>query len=427
MKKIIPFILTTLFCMNLDAQSDLGYQKPPKEILDLVDVNLAPIVRLDSKAENMVFMYRDAYKSIQELSEKELRLGGLRINPVTNISSRARYYKDMKVRTKGNKTENSIKGLPENARLSNFSWSPNEKMMAFNNTTTKGVELWVLDVQKAEARRLTEDNLNANIGTPFTWFRDSERLLIKMIPSDKQTLKDTENLVPRGPVISENTDGTKAQNRTYQDLIKNPDDEFNFEQLTRSDLYEVSLTGKKKLWKKTAMHRGVSFSPDGKYIIVTEIKRPFSYLVQYNRFPTTYNIYDQDGKLVKNVLDVPLIEDLPQGFMSVRTGMRNLGWRADKDATLYWCEALDGGDPAKEVDFRDEVFEMNAPFSGKKKSLVKTKLRMYAVDWGDDSNAIVQDYWWNTRNTSATHFNPSTAKMSTKEIYNRNYQDRYTD
>jgi hypothetical protein len=40
----------------------------------------------------MVFLYRDAFKTIAELSKEELRLGGLRIDPATNIGSRTRYY-----------------------------------------------------------------------------------------------------------------------------------------------------------------------------------------------------------------------------------------------------------------------------------------------------------------------------------------------
>ena len=33
----------------------------------------------------MVYLYRDNYKTIEQLSEKELRLAGLRINPKKNI------------------------------------------------------------------------------------------------------------------------------------------------------------------------------------------------------------------------------------------------------------------------------------------------------------------------------------------------------
>jgi hypothetical protein len=47
---------------------------------------------------------------------------------------------------------------------------------------------------------------------------------------------------------------------------------------------------------------------------------------------------------------------MPKGFSSVRTGKRNMSWRADKPASLYFVEALDGGDQSKKADYRDEVF-----------------------------------------------------------------------
>ena len=64
------------------AQENLPFQKPPKEILDLVDYQRAPMVRMDSGKEYMYLLYRDTYSSLEQLSQEEMRLGGLRINPV---------------------------------------------------------------------------------------------------------------------------------------------------------------------------------------------------------------------------------------------------------------------------------------------------------------------------------------------------------
>ncbi len=50
---IVVIIVTTTF-----AQEKLTYQKPPQEILELVDVPRAPTVRIDSKGEVMVLLYR---------------------------------------------------------------------------------------------------------------------------------------------------------------------------------------------------------------------------------------------------------------------------------------------------------------------------------------------------------------------------------
>jgi len=64
-----------LFLNGMAAQENLDYQKPPQEILELIDVPLAPSTLIDSDAEMMIFLYRDQFKSIAELSEEELRLG----------------------------------------------------------------------------------------------------------------------------------------------------------------------------------------------------------------------------------------------------------------------------------------------------------------------------------------------------------------
>lgn len=426
MKKTFIISIILLLATTVNAQLDLKYQTPPKEIMELADVKLPPSVSMTEDAKYAVLRYRNQYKSIEELSETELRLGGLRINPVTNISSRERYYSDIAILDVKTGKETKVKALPENARLSNFTWSPDQSMMAFTNTTKKGVELWILNVSKAEINKITEDKINANVGSPFEWFQDNKSLLVKFLPDDKKSLINEKDAIPTGPTVSVN-EGQKAQNRTYQDLLKNKNDEFNFEQLVRSVIYKVDLSGNKKLWKDVDMYRGLNFSPNGEYILVTTIERPFSYIVPFYRFPSKTVICDQEGNEIKKILEVPLIEELPKGFMAERKGMRDLNWRSDKPATLYWAEVLDEGDPEIEVDYRDEVFILDAPFNGEKKSILKTKNRFAYISWGNDELAIATDYWWNTRNLKQYMFNPSDPNKEVITISDRNYQDRYND
>src|SRR5690606_9482223 len=147
--KIFLFYLF-LFVTTLSfGQENLTYQKPPQSILELAEAPLAPSIQIDSKGKNIVFLYRSNFKSIEELSETEMRLGGLRINPVTNIGSRTRYFINLKVRVGQDGNIQDVNGLPENGRFANFSWSPNQEYMAFTNTVTSGVELWVLDIENA--------------------------------------------------------------------------------------------------------------------------------------------------------------------------------------------------------------------------------------------------------------------------------------
>ena len=315
--------------------------------------------------------------------------------------------------------------MPETPRLTNFSWSPNQRYMAFTHTTSKGVELWVLDIKAAAARKLFDKPINANMGDTLNWNADSLSLLVKVVPKDRKDLIDTSVAVPTGPTISV-SDGKKAQNRTYQDLLKNKNDEFNFEQLARSEIYEVPLQGEPSPWLASGMYGSISVSPAGDYVMVQEYNTPFSYLVTYRRFPHTISLYNKNGKLAKTLVDVPLIEDLPQGFMAVRTGPRDVQWRNDKPNTIVYAEALDGGDPEIEVTHRDKLMQLKAPFNGDAEQILKTEDRFYRFIWSDDSTAVAMDYWWNTRNLKTYLFSPDQSKPA-QIISNRSYQDKYSD
>lgn len=427
MKRILTLlfilsIITPVFC-----QEDLVYQTPPNEILELADFERAPQIRIDSKNTKMLLQYRNTYRTLLDLSEREMRLAGLRIDPKTNISSTTPYINNLKYKGIMDADAVQVQGLPQDARLSNIIWSPDETKIAFTNTTKKGVELWFFDFETGVATRLTDDNINANLDNPYTWFRDSNSLLVRVLPEDKPELIESADAIPTGPTVSVSESGSKAQNRTYQDLLQNATDEANFETLVTSQLYKVDLAGNKTLWKGKDIYAGEYFSPDGNYVIIQTIHRPYSYIVPLDRFPFATTIYDKEGNLVCEFNKRPLTEVLPKGFMATYKGKRGISWRADHPATLYWVEALDGGDPETKVTHRDEVFQVAAPFTGDPISIAKTINRYAGITWGNATTALLFDKWWNTRNTKTYLFNPSDASQQPSILSDRNYQDVYSD
>lgn len=428
MKYLLPFALLALLSDSLLAQEDLAYQKPSASILELADYERAPSVSMDTKKAYMLLSYRNTYKTLDELNQEEMRLGGLRINPVTNISSTVTYLNNLKIRkiadTRAEPTQ--VKGLPDNPKITNLSWSPDETKIAFTHTTATGVQLWVIDVATAQATALGSDNLNANLGRPFTWLTDNQRLLVKVIPADRPALVDAKASLPTGPTVSVAT-GTVSQNRTYQDLLKNKTDEQNFETLVAAELHIYHLDGTKTPYKGRDLYMSQSLSPDGKYIMLTTLQRPFSYIVPLSRFPQQSTVYDLAGKAVQVVNEVPLTEIMPKGFNATRTGRRNMAWRADEPATLYYVEALDGGDPAQKVAYRDAVYTWRAPFNTQPQLLVQTQQRFSDMIWGNNNTAILYDYWYDTRNVKTYLINPSDPKAEPVVISDRNYQDIYSD
>lgn len=422
--RIKTAVIALLFAGMAYAQENISFQQPSAEILQLADIQRAPGVMMNSKKDWMVFTYRNTYKSLDELNQPEMKLAGLRVNPVTNIGSTITYVNNLKVRRLRDKTETQVKGLPANPKISYTTFSPDETKLAFTNTTSKGVELWIVDLASASAKKLSSDNLNANLGTPYVWMKDSKTLLVKKIPADRNALIDTKTEIPTGPTVS-TADGKVSQNRTYQDLLKNPQDEQNFETLATATLVKITLDGNETEFKSPAIYTGMNFSPDGNFLMLTTIQRPYSYIVPLSRFPMNSAVYDSNGTLVKTVNEVPLTEIMPKGFSSVRTGKRNMSWRDDAPATLVYAEALDGGDQSKSVEFRDEVFLWEAPFTDSPKSFFKTKQRFSNINWSNSDFAVISDSWYDTRNVKSYLIN---LKDSTFRIIDdRNYQDVYTD
>ncbi|WP_394759237.1 prolyl oligopeptidase family serine peptidase [Flavobacterium sp.] len=426
MKITTTLLLFIGFSFTTFAQENLSYQKPSKEILDLADYQRAPSVLMDTKKEWMLLTYRNTYKTLDDLNQEEMRLGGLRINPTTNISSTVTYINNLKVRKIKDKTEIQVSGLPQNPKLTNLSWSPDETKVAFSHTTTTGVELWLLDVENAKATKLTDATVNANLGNPFSWFRDGQAILVKILLKNRVALVDIKKDLPKGPIVS-TSEGKVSSNRTFQDLLKNKTDETNFENLVTSELYKITLSGNATLYKAADMFTGENFSPDGNYLMITTIQKPFSYIVPLSRFPQKTVVYNLAGIAIKTVNEVPLTEIMPKGFSSVRKGKRGMNWRSDKPATLYYIEALDEGDQAKKIDFRDEISLWEAPFTSNPTSLLKTPQRFAAIVWGNDKTAMVYDDWYDTRNTKTYLINPSNPSEAPKVISDRNSQDIYSD
>lgn len=426
MKKIIFLLSVSLIMtMQIQSQEKLDYQKPPQEILELVDIERAPGVNMDSKGEKMLFFYRSAYKTLSDLNQPELRIGGLRINPEVNISSTVSYINNIRFKKTMDTDVEDFIGLPDSPKIANVSFSPDESKLAFTNTTADGVELWIVDLETLIAQKITKSVVNANVGMPYTWFVSSDNLLVRVLPENRPKLIDTKIEIPDGPIVS-TSDGQISQNRTYQDLLKNSMDEANFETLMTSELYKVNMSGEKTLWKEAGMYMGESFSPDGRYLMLRTLSHPFSYVVPYYSFPNKTDIYTSDGDFVMNFSQQPLLDNLPVGFMATFEGKRNISWRSDKPSTIYWVEALDKGNPEIDVEYRDELLQLEAPFDAEPQLLAKTIGRYSGVIWGNDSYALLNDNWWNTRNSKTYLFNPSDNSVEPKIITDRNYQDVYS-
>jgi len=405
------------------AQIDLKYQEPPKEILKLADVKPTPSVSVQSSGDWMLLMKRSAFKTIEEVSSPEYRLAGLRINPRVHGPSRVRFMNEITLMKMGSLEEIQVKGLPDKPLIANISWSPDESMVGFTIQKRDGIELWYLEVASATASRLTKAEVNDVLGgNPYQWLKDNSGMIVRFKDPNRSPLIPADQ-TPEGPVVMENL-GEKAPARTYQDLLKDRIDEENFDHFVMSKLVKVDLEGRINELTPVGVYRSMDISPDGNYFMTVEMKKPYSYLVPYYRFPQTTSIRDMSGEVVKILLEAPLEEVRPKGFMATSSWKRSFSWVPTQPASIAWVKALDGGDPAVEVPFRDEVFVLDAPFNGTERSLVKTVQRYNGSVWGDDLG-VVYDYWWNTRMINAYQIDPDGTNSNPKVLFSYSREKLY--
>ena len=64
-------------------------------------------------------------------------------------------------------------------------------------------------------------------------------------------------------------------------------------------MFYVNLKGKAKKVGKPGVIKRAEPSPDGKFVLMETIHKPYSYLVPLYRFPTLVEIYSIDGNLIE--------------------------------------------------------------------------------------------------------------------------------
>ncbi|MFC5387849.1 prolyl oligopeptidase family serine peptidase [Brevundimonas bullata] len=402
------------------------YQQPPQPIAQILDSKPNPTASLSPDRKTLLLQDRSNLPSIAELSEPMLRLAGYRINPTNNgpANSRVAWLTGLSFQTVEGGAARVVAGLPANARLTNVSWAPNGAAVAFLLNTPNGLELWTADVASAQARRLTGPTVNAAAGSGYSWLPDASGLLVQAVPAGRRAAPDVTR-PPSGPTVAE-TGGRAAPVRTYQDLLSDAGDEALFDHYFTSQLTIVPLNGRARTLGQPGVFLNASVSPDGRFILQTRVKKPYSYIVPASLFPADVIITDLNGREVHRVADLPLRDNVPTPFDAVAPGPRSAQWRADADATLVWVEAQDGGDPRNAAEVRDRVFMLPAPFNDRPRTLVDLKERYAGVQWGRDDTAIVNSRWFNTRHETRTLVDPSNPGAG-RVLVDRNYQDRYND
>lgn len=387
------------------SASETGYNKPPKNILEVMQAPAPPDPVVSPTYDRILLVSWQEYPSISRVGTPFLRLAGVRIEPKNHskhdtpggygITRCANGFDLMQI-AEGAQIHIA---LPVGMCPGEPTWSADGKRFAFSNIAADAVELWIGDGKTGKVHQVAGARLNPMFGDDLQWMPDQKTLLVKLVPKGMGA-PPPEPVLPIGPSIQE-TEGSKGQSSTYEnrDTLKNKHDEELFDYYAASQIAFVdAATGEIGAVRKPGNYDLLTPAPDGRHILVTTIHKPYSYLVTYERFPKNVEVWDTAVRarvVTQKIASLPLADRVP--IHGVPVGPRDFSWRLTEPATLVWAEALDGGDWNVSVPQRDKILMQKAPFDAAAVEITRMEQRYAGFAWSEQRNVALLNEYDNNR------------------------------
>jgi len=367
--------------------SKTGWQTPPEEVMEVLHAPRLPRVWTSPTGEHLLMADPVTYPPLAELAGPMHVLAGMRVDPVVNnIHGRHGATAPRLVKVEGG-AETPL-DLPEDTtEVQAVTWTADGQRFALTTRHADHMGVWVGSIH-GDLTEIENVAVNPLLDTGVRWMPDQQRLLVRRVP--KRGSPPQPPAIPAGPEILEG-EGAKARS-TYEarNLLETAHDDALFEYYATSELVIVDpAKGKVKALGEPAVYVTSDFSPDGAYLLVERLVGPWSHAVPWWRFASELEVWDKDAKPAATLASLPLADEVP--IHGVPLGPRGADWRATAPHTLYWVEALDGGDPVAEATHRDRLMRLNAPFNGEPEEVFKAEHRIVSWHggWGAEGGTLM--------------------------------------
>ncbi|MBK8098594.1 MAG: S9 family peptidase [Planctomycetes bacterium] len=417
----VPPLLVVVALSALLSGQDAGYRKPPEPIASLVVAEPTPDVGLSPDRRWLLLTSRRGLPDIGTVARPHRKLAGLRIDPESRGPQLSTITEKVVLRRLADGQERTL-ALPP-GHFGNTHWSADGEHLAFTQAAAGGYRLWLCATADGSVRRIDGVQLNCVLGSPLRWLPDQRSLLCRLtVAGDEPPLPSA----PAGPEVQETGGGVKAQVRTNPDMLQNEDDAARFAWFAEAQLAVVDVTtGAVTPVGAPGAIVDAEPSPDGQLLLITRLRRPFSYLVPWMAFPQVVELCDRQGTVLRTVAQMPLRENVPIG--GVPTGPRGIEWLPGHPHTLLWAEALDGGDPKTKVEQRDAVHVLADP-AGEPRLWFRSRYRFGRVSIAADRQTVLMaEADRQLRRQRLSRLDLNDFSVAPVELWERSSQDAYTD
>jgi dipeptidyl aminopeptidase/acylaminoacyl peptidase len=378
-------------------RTTLPFSLPDSDVTAIIDAPPTPLIVPSPDEKYLVVVGYEAHPPVSMLARPILRLAGLRLDPALGARQRTRRFTSLSVLRISDGSLRPLP-LPDGAQVSVPAWAPDGHRFAFMVDEADGVGVWLADVStdddpvRVPGLRVVDvlSGEPPSTGATISWTRDGRRLLAlgpAERPGGSAGFAGTAPTAPIEPRIDESV-GKKSQMATYQDLLRTAADEDTFEALATTIPLRVDpATGASEQLGPPGLYQYIEDSPDGQYLLVYRLQRPFSFRVPNGLFARRTEIWTAAGDPIRVVADLPVSDQVP--MMGVPTGPRLATWDERSPAKLLWVEALDGGDPVAQAEYRDEVMSLAAPFDGEPEAVFRLAHRCLGWSNMNAANSIM--------------------------------------
>ena len=367
-------------------QPATGWQSPSEELLQVLHAPQLPRMWSAPTGDYMLLADPMLYPPLAELAAPMHKLAGMRVNPaINNHHGRHGGTSPRLVRVEDGVTTSL--NLLEGAEVDDIVWSMDGKRFALIVIHTDHIGLWIGSVE-GEVKKIENFALNPLMGTAVSWLPDQKRLLVRRIPQRGPAPEPP--AIPAGPEIVEGVGASARSTYEARNLLETAHDDALFEYYTTSELVIFDpATDKVEIIGKSAPYYTAEISPDGEYILIARLVEPWSHEVAWWRFAKEIEVWNAQGELVANIASLPLANEVP--IHGVPMGPRSVSWRPTAPHTLFWVEALDGGNPVAEVPHRDRLMRLDAPFTAEPQEVFRAEHRIqpWRTAWGAEDGTLM--------------------------------------
>ncbi|MCZ6688970.1 MAG: prolyl oligopeptidase family serine peptidase, partial [Planctomycetota bacterium] len=419
---VVLTLAPTMGAAVTTEQSKTGWRKPPREVLEVLHAPRLPAVWTAPTGEYLLLADPVLYPPLSEMAAPMHVLAGMKVDPTTNNThGRHGATSPRLVKVQG-RAETPLE-LPKGIEVLGVRWTVDGQRFALTTRHADHLGLWVGSV-KGDLKKIENVAVNQLLGTGVRWMPDQQRLLVRRVP--KRGPPPQPPAIPAGPEILEGKGATARSTYEARNLLETAHDDALFSYYTTCELVVVdSANGAVKPLGEPAVYTTSSFSPDGKYLLVGRLVGPWSHAVAWWRFAREIEVWDENAKPVATIASLPLADEVPTH--GVPLGSRGVSWRATAPHTLFWGEALDGGNPVAKAPHRDRLMRLEEPFSGEPEEVFKAEHRIVSWQggWGAEGGTLLLGQRERMRRWRYSWL-LDVDKGTSRLWFDRNERDRYT-